>query len=213
MNSNEFNKVLHPYISNEIGLTINDNSKSSENLTISTTSSFSLLYSRNRKCDSLVRKSSNKKMAKRTTVFYAKNDNPILLVNTIRVKSNNSYANQVMISNGALYSGRNIFNNAMNNTVTVSNNSEVVMFATSEHGRIIIFPNEGVSNANELLDNTIIRREKEDKTKVYHVLETSIVTDTTKALHSVDSVSIKGSKIPGTYMFTTTDSTTKNSTI
>ena len=101
----------------------------------------------------------------------------------------------------------------MNNTVTVSNNSEVVIFTTSEHGRIIILPNEGVSNANDLLDNTIIRREKEYKTKVYHVLETSIVTDTTKALHSVNSVSIKGSKIPGTYMFTTTDSTTKNSTI
>ena len=48
---------------------------------------------------------------------------------------------------------------------------------------------------------------------MYHVSETSIVIDTTKTFHSVDSVRIKSSKIPGTYMFTTVDSTTKNSTI
>ena len=48
---------------------------------------------------------------------------------------------------------------------------------------------------------------------MYHVSKTSIVIDTAKTFHSVDSVRIKSSKIPGTYMLTTVDSTTKNSTI
>ena len=41
----------------------------------------------------------------------------------------------------------------------------------------------------------------------------SIVIYTNKDFHSVDSVSIKCSKIPGTSMFTTDDSTPKKSTI
>ena len=48
---------------------------------------------------------------------------------------------------------------------------------------------------------------------MYNVLEKCIVTYTNKDFHSVDSVSIKGSKIQGTLMCTIDDSTTKNSTI
>ena len=48
---------------------------------------------------------------------------------------------------------------------------------------------------------------------MYNVLEKSIVTYTNKDFYSVDSVSIKGSKIQGTPMCTIDDSTTKNSTI
>ena len=77
----------------------------------------------------------------------------------------------------------------------------------------IYLSNEGASNAAKLLGNIIIRREQRDTPKEYHVSETSIVTDVNKDFHNVDNVSIKGSKIPGTYIFKSTDSTTKNSII
>lgn len=94
MNSNEFNKVLHPYISNEKGLTINDNASSSENLTISTKTSSSLLYSHNRKHNSLIKKFASETMAKMTTVFRARKDNTISLANTVSAKIHNNYTNQ-----------------------------------------------------------------------------------------------------------------------
>ena len=42
------------------------------------------------------------------------------------------------------------------------------------------FSNEGASNTNKLLDNTIIRREKENTPKSCHVLEMTIIIDTNK---------------------------------
>lgn len=110
-----------------------------------------------------------------------------------------------MILNASLYSVDSILNNTMNNEVTISNNSEVVIFKTAGHGNTItLSKNEGVSKSNKLFGNNIIRKEKEDKPKVYNVSEKYIVTDTNKDFHSVDNVSIKGSKIPGTSIFTTT---------
>ena len=67
----------------------------------------------------------------------------------------------------------------------------------------IYLSNEGALNAAKLLGNMIIRREQRDTPKEYHVSETSIVTDVNKDFHNVDNVNIKGSKIPGTSMFTT----------
>ena len=203
MNSNELNKVLNPYASNEKGLIKNDNTSSSENLATATKASSSLLYSHNRKHNSIVRKAASETMAKRTKVFHARKDNPISLANKVIAKRDNIYDSQAMISNATLYSGDNILNDTMNNEVTISNNSEVAMFKTAGHGSTITLSNEGVSKANKLFGNNIIRKEKEDKPKVYNVSEKSIVTDTNKDVHSVDSLSIKGSKIPGTSMFTT----------
>ena len=107
-----------------------------------------------------------------------------------------------MISNVTLYSAENIFNNTMNNEVTDSNNSKVVIFKTAGHESTITLSNEGASKANMSFGIKIIRSEKKDKQNVYNLSEKSIVTDTNKDFHSIGSVSIKGSKIPGTYMCT-----------
>ena len=48
----------------------------------------------------------------------------------------------------------------MHNEITVSNNSESMMFKTNGHGSTITLSHEGVSKANTLLGNKIIRREK-----------------------------------------------------
>ena len=103
--------------------------------------------------------------------------------------------NKAMISNATIYSKKNILNDTINNEVTVSNKSEVDMFQTAGHGSTITLSNEGGSKANKLFGNKMIRKEKEDKPKVYNV--------SNKYFHSVDSVSIKDSKIPGTSMFAT----------
>ena len=98
-----------------------------------------------------------------------------------------------MISNAK--SKKNILNDTINNDVTVSNNSEVAIFQTEGNGSTIPLSNEGESKVNTLFGNKIIRKEKEDKPKVYNV--------SNKDFHSVDSVSIKDSKIPGTSMLAT----------
>ena len=77
MTSHESNTVLHLFISNEKGLINTDNASSKENLTITTKASSSLLYSNKRKNNSLVRKITSETMAKKTSVFHAKKDNPI----------------------------------------------------------------------------------------------------------------------------------------
>ena len=43
-------------------------------------------------------------MNKITTVSHVKNDSPISMANIVMTKSDNSYANQVMISNTTLHS-------------------------------------------------------------------------------------------------------------
>ena len=58
-----------------------------------------------------------------------------------------------------------------------------------------------MSNANNLIGNTIIRREKVDTPKVYQILETSIVIDKNKALHNEDRGHINGHTIPGMYIY------------
>ena len=100
-----------------------------------------------------------------------------------------------MISNATIYSKKNILNDTINNEVTVSNNTEVDMFQTAGHGSTITLSNEGGSKAKKLFSNKLIRKEKEDKPKVYKV--------SNKDFHSVDSLSIRDSKIPGASMFAT----------
>ena len=85
---------------------------------------------------------------------------------------------------------------------------EVTIFKIVDHGSTLTLSNEGISIATKLFDKKIIRNEKEDKHKLYNVSEKSIVTYTNTYFHSVDSVSNKCSKIPGTSMFTTADKIT-----
>ena len=65
--------------------------------------SSSLIYSHNRKLNTIVRKSTRETMAKRITVFHARKDNSIPLVNIVIAKSNDSYTNQTIIKNSQLY--------------------------------------------------------------------------------------------------------------
>ena len=84
------------------------------------------------------------------------------MANIVMTKSDNSYANQVMISNATLHSREKISNDTRNNASTVSN-KEAAIFPNYDYESTIQFSNEGLSNENELIGNMIIRREKEDK--------------------------------------------------
>ena len=141
---------------------INNNVSSSENLETSNKVWSSSLYLHNRNNTSLARKNKNETMNKITTVSHVKNDSPISMVNIVMTKSDNSYANQVMISNTTLHSREKISNDARNNASTVSN-KEAAIFPNYDYDSTIPFINEGVSNENELIGNMISRREKEDK--------------------------------------------------
>ena len=96
---------------------------------------------------------------------------------------------------------------------TRNNNSGVVMVTNSKYGSTIPFSTESIKNENKLMNNKIIRREKEDTPKGCQVLEISIVTDNNKAVHNKDRVSIKGRKILKIELFKTDDSRAKNYTI
>ena len=120
MNSNKLNKVVNIYIPNAKGLLINDNTSPSDNIAINTKVSSSLIYSHNKNNNSLVKKSASETTAKRTTVCSTKKDTPISLENTVIANSDTSSTNQAMISNASLYLGETIFNDTMNNSVTVN---------------------------------------------------------------------------------------------
>ena len=134
-------------------------------------------------------------MTKRAKVFHARMNKNISFTNEVTAKKDNIYDNKAMISNVTLYSKKNILNDTINNEVTVINNSEVAMFQTAGHGSTITLSNEGGSKANKVFGNKIIRKENEDKPKVDNL--------SNKDFYSVDSTSIKDSKIPGTSMFAT----------
>ena len=150
-----------------------------------------MLYSHHLNHNEIVSTTANETLTKRITNFYARKDNYISPVHIVIAKSANSYSNQTMISNAALYLEGNILNDTTSNAVTVNTNSEVAIFTTSGHGSSITLSNESESNAHKLICNTLIKREKEDTPKVYNAFEKSIGIDTHKSFHSADCVSIK----------------------
>ena len=83
MTSREFNTVLNLYTPNEKGLINNNNSSSSDNLTINIKASPTLFYSNHRKYYSIDRTAASRTMVKRTTVFHESKYNTILLVNKV----------------------------------------------------------------------------------------------------------------------------------
>ena len=167
------------------------NASSSDNLAVGTNENSSLLYSHNLQHTSIINKIPSDTTVKRNTVLYARKDNSISSAHIVIAKGANSYTNGAMISNVDLYLGKNILDDTMSNVVPVNTNYEVAMFTTSGYGSSIYLPNDGMSNANKLLGDTQIWRDKEDTPKVYNVLEKYIVIDTNKALYCVDGVSIK----------------------
>ena len=74
--------------------------------------------------------------------------------------------NKAIISNTK--SKKNILNDKIYNEVKVNNNYEVEIFQTEGNERTITLSNEGESKSNKLIGNRIIRKEKEDKTKVVY---------------------------------------------
>ena len=149
---------------------INYNASSSENIETSNKSRSTSLYLHNRKNTLLARKDASEIMNRTTTVSHAKNDIPISMANVVMTKSNNIYDNQAMMSNAALYLREIISNDTWNNVGTVRN-SEAAIFQNSDYESTIPFLNEGVSNENKLIGDTIITREKENIPKVCQVLE------------------------------------------
>ena len=140
---------------------INYNASSSENIETSNKSRSTSLYLHNSKNTLLARKDASEIMNRTTTVSHAKNDIPISMANVVMTKSNNSYDNQAMMSNSALYSREIISNDTWNNVGTVSN-SEAAIFPNSDYESTTPFLNEGVSNENKVIGDTIIKREKEN---------------------------------------------------
>ena len=99
-------------------------------------------------------------MAKKNQLFHTRKYTPISLVNIVIAKRDNMYTTQAMLSNAVLHSGGNVFNDTMNNEVTVSYNSEGAMLKTAGHGSTITLLNEGLSTVNNIFGNKIIRNEK-----------------------------------------------------
>ena len=83
----------------------NDNENLSKNVAISTKASSILLYSHNRKHNSIVRKAASETMTKRTKVIHSRKNNPISLANTVIENRNDIYANQAILSNATQYLG------------------------------------------------------------------------------------------------------------
>ena len=91
--------MLNIYTSNEKGLLTNDNASSSENLELDTNVSSSCLYAQNSNHNSILRKGVNETLTKRTTDFYVRKDNPLLLETIVIAKRDSIYDND-KISHG-----------------------------------------------------------------------------------------------------------------